>query len=121
MNTILFPDGVNPRMPAGHSVVPGVEELRWKALQSKDVGAGEKGALIALLGSIERAEGLIERIRAERASVDRSATLRQPAPAPIDRDLGQMPGAAVPARAPSAPADAIAPCPAVSFPLINEG
>ena len=77
MNTVLFVDGAQPRMPAGHSVVPGVEELRWKALQSRDVGAGEKGALVALLGSIERAEGLIERLRAERASVDRSAIMRQ--------------------------------------------
>ncbi|MFQ8433915.1 Na/Pi cotransporter family protein [Amaricoccus sp. W119] len=77
MNTVLFHPAVQPRMPAGHSVVPGVEELRWKALQSRDVAAGEKGALVALLGSIERAEGLIERIRAERASVDRSAIVVQ--------------------------------------------
>ena len=35
--------------------------------------AGEKGALLALLGSIKRAEGLIEQIVAERLSVDRGA------------------------------------------------
>jgi phosphate:Na+ symporter len=77
LNTVLFVDEARPRMPAGHSVVPGVEELRWKALQSRDVTPGEKGALVALLGSIERAEGLIERLRAERASVDRSSIMRQ--------------------------------------------
>ena len=33
---------------------------------------GEKGAILALLGSIERAEGLIDRIEQERASVDRT-------------------------------------------------
>ena len=102
MNAVLFPDGVNPRMPAGHSVVPGVEDLRWRALQSKDVTAGEKGALIALLGSIERAEGLIERIRAERASVDRSAIQRSitpPARTPsAGRDNDQLLGSAVPAE-----------------------
>ncbi|SMO80500.1 phosphate:Na+ symporter [Paracoccus laeviglucosivorans] len=76
MNTVLFAPGMQARMPAGHSVVPDVEELRWKALQSRDVAAGEKGALVALLGSIERAETLIERIKAERASVDREAIIR---------------------------------------------
>lgn len=76
MNTVLFHPAAQPRMPAGHSVVPGVEELRWKALQSRDVATGEKGALLALLGSIERAETLIDRIRAERASVDRSGIAR---------------------------------------------
>lgn len=90
MNTVLFVDEAQPRMPAGHSVVPGVEELRWKALQSRDVGAGEKGALVALLGSIERAEGLIERLRAERASVDRSAIMRQRV-APGERPPAQTP------------------------------
>lgn len=78
MNTVLFNSAMQPRMPAGHSVVPGVEELRWQALMSRDVAAGEKGALVALLGSIERAEGLIERIKAERASVDRSALAAHP-------------------------------------------
>lgn len=73
LTRVLFDPAMQPRMPAGHSVVPGVEELRWSALQNRDVAAGEKGALLALLGSIERAEGLIERILAERASVDRSA------------------------------------------------
>jgi phosphate:Na+ symporter len=46
--------------------------LRWQAVQNRDISAGEKGALLSLLGSVERAEGLIERIVTERASVDRS-------------------------------------------------
>ena len=100
MNTVLFVDEAQPRMPAGHSVVPGVEELRWQALQSRDVAAGEKGALVALLGSIERAEGLIERLRAERASVDRSAIMRPRAaasespPAQTPSSTGFAPGEA---------------------------
>lgn len=72
MNTVLFDAAMQPRLPAGHSVLPSFEELRWKVLQQGDIQAGEKGALLALLGSIERAEGLIQRILSERASVDRS-------------------------------------------------
>ena len=71
LNRILIDQVPQPRLPAGHSLVPEFEELRWQALQNRDVAAGEKGALLALLGSIERAEGLIERIVTERASVDR--------------------------------------------------
>jgi phosphate:Na+ symporter len=72
LNRILIDQVPQPRLPAGHSLVPEFEELRWQALQDRDVAAGEKGALLALLGSVERAEGLIERIVTERASVDRS-------------------------------------------------
>jgi phosphate:Na+ symporter len=72
MNRVVFDPAALPRMPAGHSLAAGFEELRWQALQNREVPAGEKGALLALLGSIERAEGLIDRIVAERASVDRS-------------------------------------------------
>ena len=104
MNSVLFAEELQPRLPAGHSVLPNVEELRWKALQSGAVGAGEKGALIALLGSIERAESLIERIRSERASVDRSGIVHHAAPPAQtpsqnrDRDLGQAPDGMVPAE-----------------------
>jgi phosphate:Na+ symporter len=72
LTRILIDKAPQPRLPAGHSLVPAFEELRWQALQNRDVAAGEKGALLALLGSVERAEGLIERIVTERASVDRS-------------------------------------------------
>lgn len=46
-------------------------ELRWEVIDSGTLPAGEKGALLALLGSIERAELLINRIAEERESVDR--------------------------------------------------
>ena len=47
------------------------EEIRWRVIDSTDVPATEKGAILALLGSFERAEALIDRIAAERDSVDR--------------------------------------------------
>lgn len=72
MTGVLFHPAMQPRMPAGHSTLPSFEALRWKALQDAGVASTEKGALLALLGSIERAEGLIRRILDERASVDRS-------------------------------------------------
>ncbi len=72
MNRVVFDAAMLPRMPPGHSLAEGFEYLRWQALENRDVQAGEKGALLALLGSIERAEGLMDRIAAERGSVDRS-------------------------------------------------
>lgn len=47
------------------------EALRWTVIDADDIPAAEKGALLALLGSMERAESLIDRIEQERASVDR--------------------------------------------------
>jgi phosphate:Na+ symporter len=47
-------------------------DIRWDVIDSTSVPAAEKGAVLALLGSFERAEGLVDRIQAERASVDRS-------------------------------------------------
>lgn len=47
------------------------EALRWTVIDADDIPAAEKGALLALLGSMERAESLIDRIEHERASVDR--------------------------------------------------
>jgi len=72
LTRVLIDPALQPRLPAGHSVVPEFEDLRWQSLQNREVAAGEKGALLALLGSVERAELLVERIVAERASVDRS-------------------------------------------------
>ncbi len=46
--------------------------LRWRVIDAADVPANERGAMFALLGSMERAEGLVERIREERLSVDRA-------------------------------------------------
>jgi phosphate:Na+ symporter len=47
------------------------EAMRWRVIDAGDVPATEKGALLALLGSMERAESLIDRILQERVSVDR--------------------------------------------------
>lgn len=77
MRAILPDYGVaDPRMPAGHVSFPEVEELRAKTLSlGPNAGAGERGTILALLGSIERAEILIRRIDAERKSVNRQNVL----------------------------------------------
>jgi phosphate:Na+ symporter len=48
------------------------EAMRWLVIDAGDIPATEKGALLALLGSMERAESLIDRIHQERLSVDRA-------------------------------------------------
>ncbi len=77
LTPLLFAsDAPEPRLPAGHSKIESIETLRWRILErDRRVPAGEKGALLALLGSIERAEGMIQRIEEERASVDRAGIL----------------------------------------------
>ncbi|MFN3482807.1 Na/Pi cotransporter family protein [Rhabdaerophilum calidifontis] len=74
-----------PDMPAMHVSFPDVEELRARTLAlGPNAGASERGAILALLGSIERAELLIRRIDAERKSVNRAgilARVRAAAPA----------------------------------------
>jgi phosphate:Na+ symporter len=50
---------------------PEFEAMRWTVIDAGDIPAIEKGALLALLGSMERAESLIDRIAQERVSVDR--------------------------------------------------
>ncbi|CCV05174.1 membrane hypothetical protein [Mesorhizobium metallidurans STM 2683] len=74
----ILPDyGIaNPKMPAGHVSFPEVEELRARTLAlGPNAGAGERGTILALLGSIERAEILIRRIDAERKSVNRASVV----------------------------------------------
>lgn len=67
---------VNPSMPANHVSFPEVEELRARTLAlGPDAGAAERGTILALLGSIERAEFLIRRIDAERRSVNRQSVV----------------------------------------------
>ncbi|MGH6858924.1 MAG: Na/Pi cotransporter family protein [Phyllobacterium sp.] len=78
----ILPDyGVaSPSMPAGHVAMPDVEELRARTLQlGPNAGAAERGTILALLGSIERAEILIRRIDAERKSVNRQGVLSRAA------------------------------------------
>jgi phosphate:Na+ symporter len=66
----------DPLMPAGHVNHPAVEELRARTLSlGPNAGAAERGTILALLGSIERAEILIQRIDAERKSVNRQSVL----------------------------------------------
>ena len=48
------------------------EAMRWRVIDAGDIPATEKGALLALLGSMERAESSIDRIQQERMSVDRA-------------------------------------------------
>ena len=100
LNTILLPDGSLPRMPAGHSRQADFEDIRWRIIESVAVPMGEKGALLALLGSMERAESLIDRIAEERASVDRGMIAAAPVPRRpaedrpgrgMDSDAGLMP------------------------------
>jgi phosphate:Na+ symporter len=70
----------NPTLPAGHVQLESVEALRARILM---MGAGttaaERGALLALLGSVERADLLIRRIDDERKSVNRAAVLARAA------------------------------------------
>jgi len=90
-----------PQMPAGHVQFPSLEDLRARTLAlGPNAGAGERGTVLALLGSIERADYLVQRIASERASVNRKAVLArasQPAQAQQQRpDMGGM--SAVPAE-----------------------
>ena len=83
-------------MPAGHGRQAEFEDIRWRIIDSGPIPAGEKGALLALLGSMERAEVLIDRIADERQSVDRGL-IDEAAPAPA-RDAGMGPAGLVPAE-----------------------
>jgi len=76
MREIVPDHGIQqPNLPAGHTQAPTLEDLRARVLA---LGAGatsaERGAILALLGSVERAEFLIKRIDAERKSVNREIT-----------------------------------------------
>lgn len=78
----ILPDyGIaDPQLPAGHVSFPEVEELRARTLAlGPNAGAGERGTILALLGSIERAEFLVRRIDAERKSVNRQSVLARAA------------------------------------------
>ena len=91
LNTILFQPGTLPNMPAGHAPHATFEDLRWRVIDDRSVPATEKGAILALLGSIERAEGLIERIAAERASVKRDVVAPAPRTTPTTRPRPEAP------------------------------
>ncbi|MFN0191955.1 MAG: Na/Pi cotransporter family protein [Aestuariivirga sp.] len=89
---IILPDeGVpNATLPAGHAKIAPIEEIRWRLLQQgPNVPSEERGALLALLGSIERAELLINRIDSERKSVDRTKVAARPEKGGKRQDKGR--------------------------------
>lgn len=83
LREILPDDGlVKPVLPAGHVKLAEVTELRSQVLRlGPKVSSGERGAILALLGSVERAELLIKRIYDERESVDRARVIARAAAA----------------------------------------
>lgn len=85
----IMPNGERekPNMPAGHVHNPEVEELRHRVLNTNGViTPAERGAILAILGSVERAELLIRRIDAERKSVNRAGILAKINAAANQRD-----------------------------------
>jgi phosphate:Na+ symporter len=89
MRPIMPTNGVDrPAMPAGHVQVAMIDELRANILAlGPKTPASERGAALALLGSVERAELLITRIDAERRSVNREGVIaRAKAIAAQDKD-----------------------------------
>lgn len=98
----ILPDlGVpDANMPAGHVTFPEVDELRGRILAAGGgISPGERGSLLALLGSIERAELLITRIDAERRSVNRRAVLAGARMKSGKQQRSELGGDAVPAPA----------------------
>lgn len=77
MRDIMPTTGLNrPSMPAGHVQLSTVEEMRSRTLNAgPGITSMERGAILAILGSVERAELLIRRIDSERKSVNRAAIL----------------------------------------------
>ncbi|NUB45683.1 Na/Pi cotransporter family protein [Fertoebacter nigrum] len=70
-----------PMMPAGHVQTDPIEVLRNRVLTTgTGISSAERGAILAIFGSIERAELLIDRIEAERRSVNRAEVLEKVRP-----------------------------------------
>jgi len=83
-------DRLQPTLPAGHVKLQSVEELRECTLHlGREVSSGERGAILALLGSVERAQLLISRIDAERRSVNRAEILARVRVENASRDQGR--------------------------------
>ncbi len=60
LRQIMPNGGLEPKLPAGHVQMPEVEELRMRTLNTgQGITAIERGAILAILGSVERAELLI--------------------------------------------------------------
>lgn len=76
----ILPNGPfpTPLMPAGHVQHVTVADLRQRVLNhGPAISSGERGAILALLGSVERAQLLIRRIDAERKSVVRERVIEK--------------------------------------------
>ena len=91
MRSIMPESGLKrPQMPAGHIKIESIDEMRTRTLSA---GAGitppERGAILAILGSVERAHLLVNRIDSERKSVNRAGVLAKVNAAASDR---QQPG-----------------------------
>ncbi|WP_394276305.1 Na/Pi cotransporter family protein [Luteococcus sp.] len=71
LRRIVAVDDASAAVPQEMREEKDVLELRERIVSSPSLPAGERGALVALLGSVERAQQLVERIEVERASVDR--------------------------------------------------
>lgn len=86
-------------LPVGHVPVEPIEVLRGRVLTAGGVTPAERGAILAILGSIERAELLIERIDAERRSVNRAGIVARARAAEAARRVDSLDGfAPVPAE-----------------------
>ena len=78
-----------PQVPAGHVKFAPVEQLRTEnAAFGRKVTSSQRGAILALLGSIERAELLIRRIDFERKSVNRADVIARAETAKAKPDHG---------------------------------
>ena len=95
----ITPDGRKGGLVSADAAarLPALQELRERCLKlGTELSWAERGAILTLLGSAERAFYLIERIDAERKSVSRAL----PAAEPVRADaVLEAPGGAVPAPA----------------------
>jgi phosphate:Na+ symporter len=96
MRAIMPNGGLDaPMMPAGHVQIAEVEELRMRTLNAgSGISSTERGAILAILGSVERAALLINRIDAERKSVNRAGVLAKINAAAAERQDRSRPAAA---------------------------
>jgi phosphate:Na+ symporter len=79
-----------PMVAAASERLPAIATLRERCLQhGPELPPAERGAILTLLGSAERAFMLIERIDAERRSVPRVVPADAAAAAPVPADLEQ--------------------------------
>lgn len=85
----IMPNGglEHPKLPAGHVQIASVDEMRARVLDTGPaITPVEKDAILAILGSVERAHLLVNRIDSERKSVNRAGVLAKINAAAADRD-----------------------------------